>query len=384
MQKTNLFKAAVSALAAVFLVMAPNAALAANTATKISTSPYPVGIFLDPAGNVFIADGVGSRLVVYPHGSGAVTLYGSSFTGGVESTFTLPVGAAAPKGVAIDPISGALFYTEFSGKIWAISSTPVTLFGTSITAGQVNTFVEIATIPNANGAITFDSSGNLFAAGEGNGLIYVLPRTASIFGNLYPVNTPATLVQSQPFATAGNFLADVAFDNDGNLFVTAMFGPGAGVYVLTAGDSPLFGHTVTNSEFALLTAGAGVLNPCGVDTDDDGRVYFSDWGQGKVYELSSKSENVFDVDLTANVASSIPSFNGLANQGIAVKPDGSMLYSGAGDGTYQLVNSSEAWVNNDGGQEEYLANTGASLLLLLSLGALLSAAGFVALKRSQS
>lgn len=384
MNQKSLIKGFVSALAAIFLVMAPNAAMAANTATKISTSPYPVGIFLDPAGNVFVADHFGARLVVYPHGSGAVTLYGSSFTGGVEATFNLPVGAAAPKGVAIDPISGALFFTEFSGKVWAISGTAVNLFGTAITAGQVNTFVEIATIPGGKGAIAFDTSGNLFVAGEDSGQIHVLPRVASVFGNPYSVNTPAALVQSQQFTTAGNFLGDVAFDKDGNLFATAMFGPGAGVYVLTAGDSPLFGHAVTNSAFALLTDGAGVSNPCGVDTDDDGRVYFSDWGQAKVYELSSKTENVFDVALTANMASSIPSFNGLANQGIAVHPDGSMLYSGAYDGTYQLVNSSEAWVNNDGGQEEYLANTGDNLLLVLALGALLSAAGFIALKRSQN
>lgn len=382
MHKNRIFKAAISALVAVFLVMAPNAAIAANTATKISTSTYPVGIFLDAAGNVFIADGAGSRLVVYPHGSEAVTLYGSSFTGGVESTFTLPVGTAAPKGVAIDPISGALFYTEHSGKVWAISSSPVNLFGTAITAGQVNTFVEITTIPGGKGAIAFDTSGNLFVAGEDSGAIQILPRTASIFGNLYAPNLPAQLVQSQPFVDAGNFLGDIAFDKDGNLFVTAMFGPGTGVYVLTAGDSPLFGKTVTNSEFVSITDGAGVSNPCGIDTDDDGRVYFSDWGQGKVYEISQNTENVFDVALTANVASSIPSFNGLANQGIAVHPDGSMLYSGAYDGTYQLVNASEAWANTDVEEEvNLLANTGVNLHLTLAIAALFSTAGFLLLRR---
>ena len=383
MNKNTYFKAAASVLAAISLVFAPTAAMAANTATKISTSQYPVGIFLDPAGNVFIADGPGSRLVVYPHGSGAVTLYGSSFNGGVESTFTLPVGSAAPKGVAIDPVSGALFYTEFSGKVWAISSTPVNLFGTAISAGQVNTFVEIATIPGGKGAISFDESGNLFVAGEDTGAIQVLPRVASIFGNLYPVNTPAQLVQSEQFITAGNFLGDVAFDKDGNLFATAMFGPGAGVYVLTGGETTLFGHPVTNSAFVSVTEGAGVSNPCGIDTDQDGRVYFSDWGQGKVFELSSKTENVFDVPLTANAASSIPSFNGLANQGIAVQPDGSTLYSGAYDGTYQLVNTSEAWVNSeiDDGVTA-LANTGVNLQLVLALAALISTAGFLVIRKA--
>jgi streptogramin lyase len=161
-----------------------------------------------------------------------------------------------------------------------------------------------------------------------------------------------------------------------------MFGPNTGVYVLTAGDATLFGHPVNNSAFVSLTDGAGVSNPCGVDTDEDGRVYFSDWGQAKVFELSSKTENVFDTPLTANVASSIPSFNGLANQGIAVRPDGSVLYSGAGDGTYQLVNTSEGWTN-PGSTDDVadLANTGANLQLILALAALLSTAGFLIIRK---
>jgi sugar lactone lactonase YvrE len=383
MQKNKLFKLAASAIVSVFLALAPNAAFAANSATKISTTPYPVGIYLDPAGNVYIADAVGARLVVYPHGTNSVNLFGHTFTGGVESTFTLPAGSAAPKGVAIDPVSGALFYSEFSGKIWAISHKPVTLFGTVIDQAHIDTFVQVATIPGAKGAITFDTSGNLFAAGEDSGAIQVLPRVASIFGNLYAVNLPTQLVQSGQFVSAGNFLADLAFDKDGNLFVTAMFGPGSGVWVLTAGDAALFGHSVDNSAFYSLTDGSDISHPCGIDTDAAGRVYVGDWGQNKVYELSKNSENVFDVPLTANVASSIPSFNGLANQGIAVRPNGAVLYSGAMDGTYQLINTSDAWVNADTTDEvTTLANTGVNLQLIFSTGAILSIAGFLLIRRS--
>lgn len=363
-------KLAFSALTAAILALAPAAAFAANSATKISTSQYPAGIFLDDAGNVFIADNAGHRLVVYPHGTGSVSLFGRVFTGGVESTFSLPSGVEAPRGVAIDPISGALFFTEFSGRVWAISTRPVSLFGTTIDQAHVNTFVEIGTIPEAKGAIAFDPQGNLFAAGEDSGQIQILPRTASIFGNTYAINVPAQLVQAQAFADDEDFLADIAFDNSGNLYVTAMFGNSTGVHVLSAGASTLFGQPVSSSVFTSITQGSGVMNPCGIDIDSAGRVYFGDWGQNKVFELSSNSENVFDVPLTANVASSIPSFNGLANQGIAVRPNGLVLYSGALDGTYKLVNYSPAWTSLRAADPQVLANTGpdSSLLLLTAFG----------------
>ena len=373
----------VSALVAISLAFSPTVALATNSATKISTTTYPVGIFLDNAGNVFIADNPGTRLVVYPHGTNTVSLFGQSFTGSVESTFTLPGGSAAPKGVALDPISGALFYTEFSGKVWAISHQPVTLFGTAISQQQVDTFVHIATVPGGRGSIAFDPQGNLFLTGEDIGNIQVLPRTSNVFGNAFTVNVPGPLPQSQQFANEGDFLADVAFDKAGNLYVSAMFGSGAGVHVLTKSATTLFGHAVNNQTFTLLTGGSGISNPCGIDIDKAGRVYIGDWGQNKVYELSSQTENVFDVPLTANVASSIPSFDGLANQGIAVRPDGSVLYSGALDGTYQLVNSSDAWVNA-GASSSTLANTGKDVLPIAILGLIMALVGAVCMRATKS
>jgi hypothetical protein len=363
-------KFAFAALAALILALSPTVAFADNSAEKISTSQYPAGIFLDSIGNVFIADNEGHRLVVYPHGTGSVSLFGTTFTGGEESTFTLPNEVVAPRGVAVDPVSGALVFTEFSGKVWAISNHAISLFGTTIDQAHINNFVQIATIPRAKGAIAFDADGNLFAAGEDSGEIQVLPRTANIFGNTYPINVPSQLVQAQQFAADDDFLADIAFDHSGNLYVTAMFGNTTGVHVLSAGASSLFGHAVSTSTFTSLTEGSGVLNPCGIDIDSAGRVYFGDWGQNKVFELSSKTENVFDVPLTANMASSIPSFDGLANQGIAVRPNGLVLYSGAYDGTYKLVNFSPAWTTLRANENTVLANTGSEnfLLVLVALG----------------
>jgi LPXTG-motif cell wall-anchored protein len=376
-------KLAVATFVAMILAFTPTAAFADNSADKISTSEYPAGIFLDSVGNVFIADNSGHRLVVYPHGTGSVSLFGTTFTGGEESSFTLPDGVVAPKGVAVDPVSGALFFTEFSGKVWAISTRTVSLFGTTIDQAHINNFVEIATIPRAKGAIAFDADGNLFAAGEDSGEIQVLPRTANIFGNTYPINVPSQLVQAQQFAADDDFLADIAFDHSGNLYVTAMFGNTTGVHVLSAGASTLFGHAVSTSTFTSLTEGSGVLNPCGIDIDSAGRVYFGDWGQNKVFELSAQTENVFDVPLTANVASSIPSFDGLANQGIAVRPNGLVLYSGALDGTYKLVNFSPAWTTLRANENEVLANTGSNTSLLIMTALILVAGGLV-LRRSRN
>lgn len=361
---------------AISLSLTPQIALATNSATKIATAQYPAGIFLDTAGNVFIGDNVTHRLVVVPHGSDSVTLFGNTFTGGVESTFTLPSVDVSPKGVGIDPVSGALFFTEYSGKVWAISPRPATLFGVQIDQAHVNTFVEIAQITGAKGAMAFDSHGNLFIAGEDSGQIFVLPRSSTIFGQSFTANVPGVISQSQSFATEGDFLADVAFDKAGNLYVAVMFGAGAGVSVLSSGAATIFGHAVSTSAFTSITDGANIQHPCGIDLDAADRVYIGSWGQNQVFEISPKTESVFDVELTANVPAAIPSFNGLANQGIAVRPNGLVLYSGALDGTYELVNNSPAWETLRNPTSETLPNTGSSPIPVALVGLGLVFTGF--------
>jgi LPXTG-motif cell wall-anchored protein len=83
------------------------------------------------------------------------------------------------------------------------------------------------------------------------------------------------------------------------------------------------------------------------------------------------------------VASSIPSFDGLANQGIAVRPNGLVLYSGALDGTYKLVNFSPAWTTLRANENEVLAKTGSNTGLLIMTAFLLVAGGLV-LRRSRN
>ena len=325
-----------SLAAGLLLAVTPQSASAANTATKISDAPYPIGMAQNSAGDLFYADNLNPRIDLYPHGTSTVNLYGQTFTGGTEAFIDLPAGLTQATAMAVDPLSSALFFTQGNGDVWAIPANPGTLFGVVIDQSQVNTFVKIASMPGANQGGDFDSHGNFFVASS-NGGIWVLPRVdESLWGDSVIANQPAVLTASLQL---NDFMADVAFDRYDNLYATAMFGNDAGVHVLSAGASTILGHSVSTSSFTKITDGVNVANPCGIDVDSTGRVYFGDWGQLNVWIVSPKTENVFDMDLTENVPVPVAALAGLGNQGVSVSKDASFLYSGSLNGVYKLQNS---------------------------------------------
>lgn len=341
-------------------------ASAAEVPSSISTSAYPIGITQNASGDVFIADSGTPRIAVIAHGTGSVSLYGHNFTGGVEGTLTLA--GTPPRGIAIDPITGALVYSTSDGRIYAMSSRPVTLWGTSISNANLGTFVQVGTLSGAKGGIEFDKFGNLFAAGEDNGMVVVLPRESTIFGNSFTPNTGAQLSQSSLFVSAGDFVADVALDKNGNLFVSTMFGTYEGVHVLARSNTTILGHSASASAFTMVTTSTEAGNPCGVDVDFAGRLFIGSWGTSNVYVVSPKTETVFETAVTANASVAITALVGYANQGVSVADNTSVIISGGGSATYRMSNVSAQ-------QAETLANTGRSFSLELVIAACLIAAG---------
>ncbi len=250
----------------------PQLAFQQSTQTTIVSGLFqPVGIAVDGAGDVIIADTYNNRVVKLPAGGGKLT--------------TIGTGIATPVGVTVDGV-GNVFITEGNGQdfIWKVSA--------------------------ENGAQTAVGSGLSYPYGvavDGAGDVYI----ADTYNNRI-VKVPADGGAQTTVATGFHIPATVTVDAQGNLFIAdtdnyrvvkvpagggAQTTVGSGLNrpsgaVADAAGDVFIADTYNNRVVevpadgsAQVTVGTGIIHPAGVILDGAGNVFVTKYFAGTAVEV---------------------------------------------------------------------------------------------------
>ncbi len=238
----------------------------------------PVGVAVDTAGNVFVADFSNHTIRKVTSAGVVTTLAGSAGSfGSTDAT-----GSAArfknPWGVTVDT-AGNVFVGDYTNHlIRKVTSAGVvtTLAGTAGSSGSTDATGSAARFKQPIG-VAVDTAGNIFVADNGNhtirkvtsaGVVTTLAGSAGSFGSTDATGSAARFV----------FPRDVAVDTAGNVFVTDTGNltirkvTSAGLVTTEAG---LAGNTGSNNG---LGSAARFSNPAGVALDTAGNVFVADSG----------------------------------------------------------------------------------------------------------
>ena len=299
------------------------------------------GVAVDAAGDLFIADTSGDRVLEVPASTttrlGVTMAAGHLYVVAGEGAPEPPAGAGpggmvgldAPQGLAVDP-AGDLFIADTGHcEVREVPARSGTQFGVPMVAGGLSTVagsgrcgtVAGASVATGDGgpalqavlwtpsAVALDHSGDLVIADRGNDSVRVVAAAAGTYDGV-PVAADdiATVAGSGsgygPYLvdglsatgpTAGlNFVSGVAVDGQGDLFIADLYDRAVREVAGSSGTS--FGRSVTTGDLYTLVGAvpAGstgdqtrwvasqVTYPSGVAVSPDGEVVFTDRGANLV------------------------------------------------------------------------------------------------------
>src|SRR5262249_35319796 len=189
------------------------------TAAKLNT---PVGLALDGAGNLFIADAGNNRVRKVDLRVGTITTavgrgYGDSGDGGASSEALLYF----PTSVAFDRAGNLFIADTGNNRVRKVTSSGViTTFAGDGTAGfKGDGGAALMAQINAPGGLAFDSSGNLFIADQLNHRVRRVSPTG-VINTIAGAGAPGSGGEGGPAALAQlNAPAGVTADRSGNLYI---------------------------------------------------------------------------------------------------------------------------------------------------------------------
>jgi len=279
------------------------------------------GLAVNTSGDLFVAN----------YGDNSVFKYTKS--GVLTKVASMPAGGSA-KGLAIDTFGNLYMVDQDHGKIYKESATTLS---SGINATEANSgLITVATGVGRGGGLAFDASGNLFYAQDAS----ILAIRASSLSNpgSFPLTTSSgviTIAGSTSLSSRGS--ADVAFDNNGNLFVAQ----GSVVTEISASvvASALAGSIVPVSSVKVImdSATSGLTGGAvGVKTDSSGDLIVSDDGSADRVVLVKSADVIAAFSSGTVIASSKLSVltlqfgSGEQMSGMSYSPQTGILYVGDG------------------------------------------------------
>jgi sugar lactone lactonase YvrE len=286
-------------------------------AAAISRFSDPFGVVIDPAGNVFIADGGDSNRIRRVTPDGVV----STFAGGAEG-FSDGAGVAAafntPSALAIDR-RGNLYVAD-TGNHAIRKITPGGVVTTLAGNGQPGDVDGIGKAARFNGpvGVAVDKAGNVFVADTYNDRIR----------RIAPDGTVTTIAGTGKPGDADGAALTAGFDTPSGIAVA----PNGTLYIADTGNDAVRAMAPGGLVSTLAAPPDGerrpvLKRPVGVALTHDGFLYVSASGGGRILQFSK--DGTYRALDNLDAISDDRSLRLYGPRGIAVEPDGSLLVADA-------------------------------------------------------
>jgi uncharacterized protein (TIGR03437 family) len=246
---------------------------------------YLLGVAVDSAGNLYIADTSNNRIRKVSNGVIA-TVAGSRapFFGGDNGPAT-SAQLWYPQGVAVDSAGNVYIADTLNNRIRKVSNGVITTVaggGACCFSGD-NGSATSAQLSNPQG-VAVDSAGNVYIADSENYRVRKVSNgvIATVAGNGTRNPIPGFSGSNGPAAGAQLYWPSaVAVDSAGNLYITDS---GSGIGGLSSGLI----YEVSNAVIAPVAGSWGTLNsPTGIAVDSAGNLYIADTGNNRILEVSN-------------------------------------------------------------------------------------------------
>jgi sugar lactone lactonase YvrE len=272
--------------------------IANNGGISANSLSNPFGVAVDSASNLYVADSQNNRVLEYAPGSTtAFRVYGqlNSFTSGIANNGGISANSLNnPAGVAVDSASNVYIADQLNSRVLVYASGSTTAFRVY---GQLGSFTSGTGGTSANSffspsGVAFDSANNVYITDEGNSrvLVYAPGSTTAfrVYGQLGSF-TSGIANNGGVSANSLNFRAGVVVDSASNVYIADQ--PNSRVLVYASGSTTAFRVMGQLGSFTSSTANNGGISanslssPWGLAFDSAGNLYIAGQTNSRVLRL---------------------------------------------------------------------------------------------------
>jgi len=296
----------------------------------------PIGVSVDTAGNVFVADYFNHTIRKVTSAGVVTTLAGTARSSGSTDATGSAARFNSPYGVSVDSAGNVFVADLLNHTIRKVTSAGVvtTLAGTAGSVGSTDATGSAARFNTPIG-VSVDTAGNVFVTDYGN---YTIRKVTSAGVVTTLAGTAGSSGSTDATGSAARFNSPigVSVDTAGNVFVseynnhTIRKVTSAGVVTTLAGTAGSSGSTDATGSAARFNT------PIGVSVDTAGNVFVIDYGNHTIRKVTSAGV----VTTEAGLAGSSGSNNGLGSAarfknpyGVAVDTAGNVFVTDSNNHT---------------------------------------------------
>ena len=248
-----------------------------------ASSYYPSGVAFDAAGNVYVASGIGHKIQKITSSGAVTTLAGSETIGSADGTGTT-AGFNYPSGVAVDGSGNVYLADKGNHKIRKITSAGIvtTLAGSTV-IGSADGTGSAATFNGPTGLVV-DTAGNVYVADALNNNIRKI--TSSGIVTTIAGNGIAGSFNAIGIAASFNDPSGITIDAAGNLYVADTGNNKIRKITAAGAVTTLAGSGTAGSDNGTGTT-ASFNYPFGLTVDSTGNVYVADYWGNLIRKITS-------------------------------------------------------------------------------------------------